>query len=75
MSKIIIIDDLNVNFSSCKENGIEVSSWQGEKDDNQLLKILNVLAKIEKLENSEDEGGKNGVKDLRKVLKDHRKYL
>lgn len=71
MSRTLIMDDLNVNFSSCRENGIEVTSWQGDRDDRQLLNVLSVLAKVES-EASEERGWD---RDLRKLVGDNRKYL
>lgn len=46
LAKTIIIDDMNVNFSSCRENGIEVTSWEGQREDRQLLTILAILIKL-----------------------------
>lgn len=48
MSKTILIDDLKANFINCSENGIEVSSWQGNKADTQLLIITGILRNIKK---------------------------
>ena len=46
LKKTIIIDDLGVNFKNCKENGIEISSWVGDKSDKKLLDLMPVLKEI-----------------------------
>ena len=46
MKKTLIIDDLAVNFSNCQDNGIEISSWTGNKKDKKLIEILCLLKMI-----------------------------
>ena len=65
LRKTIIIDDLGVNFSNCKENGIEISSWVGDKSDKKLLELIPMLKQIA---DEEEE-------DVREVLSAEKEWL
>jgi CTD small phosphatase-like protein 2 len=46
LSKVIIIDNKPQNFELQKENGIYIRSFNGNKNDNVLLDLINILKKI-----------------------------
>lgn len=74
LAKTIIVDDISTNFMSCPENGIEVSSWVGDKNDGQLIDVLRVIKDLVEGADVAKEGY-NVVKegyDVRKELCKHR---
>lgn len=47
LKRVILIDDIKTNFGPCPENGIEVSSWFGDKTDNQLYEVTKIIERIQ----------------------------
>ena len=45
LKDVLIVDNLAPSFSYQKENGILISSWYGDKNDKELLKLLKFLRK------------------------------
>ena len=43
---VLLIDNLAISFSNQKENGILISSWYGDKSDNELLLLLKYLRRV-----------------------------
>ena len=46
LSKIIIVDNNETCFELNKENGIKISSFYGDKNDNKLFELKNILKEI-----------------------------
>lgn len=46
MTHVLMIDNLPHNFSKQPHNGIEIESWYGNPEDNELKKIMKHLMSI-----------------------------
>ena len=69
LKRTIIIDDIGINFSNCKENGIEINSWTGDKSDKKLLEVMSFLKRIS---NKETDDVRIEIMKMRKELGDLR---
>ena len=65
ISKMIIVDNIEENYYLQPENGLNISDFEGDENDNELVFLMNDLLDIVK---------KNGV-DVRKMLPDVRKKM
>ncbi|CAD8124488.1 unnamed protein product [Paramecium sonneborni] len=65
LEKTIIIDNTPISFQLQQDNGILISSWQGNSDDIELLQIKDLIIKI----------AQSNVTDVRKALKKYRDYI
>lgn len=67
LRKIVIVDNSIVCFSSNLSNGIYVPSYFGQRNDNSLLGIIELLKKIANCSNVQEELDKRlGLKKLYK---------
>lgn len=46
LSKVIFMDNVPSNFRNCAENGMKISTWEGERNDLSLQHILPILRLI-----------------------------
>ena len=46
MKDSIIVDNLKENFLLHAENGIEIKSYEGQKGDKELLRLIPILVKV-----------------------------
>ncbi len=65
ISKMIIVDNIEENYYLQPENGLNISDFEGDENDNELIFLMNDLVDIVK---------NNGV-DVRKMLPDVRKKM
>ena len=65
ISKVIIIDNIEENYYLQPENGLNISDFEGDENDNELVFLMNDLLDIVK---------NNGV-DVRKMLPNVRKKM
>ena len=49
LKKVLIVDDRKTNFRLQPENGIKISPWTGDQNDDQLEKLLVLLVHVVKL--------------------------
>ncbi len=62
---MIIVDNIEENYYLQPENGLNISDFEGDENDNELIFLMNDLVDIVK---------NNGV-DVRKMLPDVRKKM
>ena len=43
LKRTVIVDNIKESFYLNQENGIEIKSWYGDKDDKELIKLGKVL--------------------------------
>lgn len=43
LKRTVIVDNIKESFYLNQENGIEIKSWYGDKDDRELIKLGQVL--------------------------------
>ena len=43
LKRTVIVDNIKESFYLNQENGIEIKSWYGDKDDKELIKLGQVL--------------------------------
>ena len=67
LSKIIIIDNIEDNYQLQPNNGINISDFEGDENDNELEYLLKDLLEIVKVP------GKNVIDELHKVRKNMQK--
>lgn len=65
MSRMIIIDNISDNFILQPDNGIFISTWYDDMQDNFLWEISPVLVEI----------GEKRVSDVRKALRTYRDQI
>lgn len=65
ISKTIIIDNIQSNFKMQPRNGIAISTWIGDPEDQSLAKLIPVLKKIA-LDNVQDV--RDGLEAISKFM-------